>query len=649
MKIFSKLILILIPVLLIFTGKVNGQTEVEPWGNITGIRRHGQLFKFESSLRIIGGDGKQAGETAKERQRPHYARAGQKQIITTNMDSLFFTETVKDACWHKAKVKVKTQPQADGHYQGVYFCITLPAEEYEGTKLLFKGPSAGRQAADIAQFDGKEIKATGVDITSEHHDLTIRFHRSIAVLVKKDTFRGRNDYLLYLPVIQGAAHSGQPVTKKFTIKASGDIDRSPVEIKLNTAQKGSPFDGFGGNFRLQNPKTDPEVIDYCLDHLRVAWGRVELPWRFWQPLMEANPTDSAKAGKLNPAVTRAMEMAQRLNRKGMPVILSAWAPPAWAVVGKPNFSPVNGVWGNPLDPAHMDQIYKSITDYILYLKENYGVEVSLFSFNESDLGINIRLTAEEHDALIKGLGAYFVSKGLHTKMLLGDNSDATTIKFIYPALNDPDAKPYIGAISFHSWRGWGSSLLQQWADAARQINVPLIVGEGSIDAAAWNYPQIFEESTYAREEINLYTRLMAICQPISILQWQLTADYSPLIGGGIFGNNEPLHPGQRFWNLKQLASTPPHLFAMPVSCSNADISCAAVGDNEKNAYAIHLVNNGAAREVTVSGLPQNIRMVHAYVTDKKQAMKELSKITTANGTVKLELPETSFVTLIAGK
>ncbi|RYE53741.1 MAG: hypothetical protein EOP48_13750, partial [Sphingobacteriales bacterium] len=74
------------------------------------------------------------------------------------------------------------------------------------------------------------------------------------------------------------------------------------------------------------------------------------------------------------------------------------------------------------NPTALLEIYKSITDYILYLKAHYGVEVSMFSFNESDLGINIRQTGEEHAQLIKGLGAYFASKGLKTKLLLGDNS-----------------------------------------------------------------------------------------------------------------------------------------------------------------------------------------------------------------------------------
>ena len=106
----------------------------------------------------------------------------------------------------------------------------------------------------------------------------------------------------------------------------------------------------------------------------------------------------------------------------------------------------------------------------------------MFSFNESDLGIDVLHTPEEHNIFIKEFGAYMASQNLPTKLLLGDNSDATTFDFILPGLNDPETLPYIGAVSFHSWRGCDDETLRKWAGAAKQINVPLIVGEGSTDA-----------------------------------------------------------------------------------------------------------------------------------------------------------------------
>jgi len=626
--------LLVLLTLLFFADAASAQSELAPWGNITGIRRHGQLFEFETSLKVVSIDGLHTSATAKEKQRPGYTRDGKEQVVNTNIDSLYFKETVRDRWDGKISITIKLNCRADTVVKGVYFCITLPGKDYADGKLRLIKAYADSLGANTPAM----LNAQGLDLVTNYRKLTIKFDAAMPVVIKKDLLQ--NNVVLYMPLVQGALHKGDSLQRSFTIKASGDIDRSPAYIAVDTTKQGNPFVGFGGNFRLQNAKNDPQVIDYCLNNLRVAWGRVEMPWRFWQPKEDVNPADSVR-----PPVIKAMEMAQRLNKMNIPVILTAWAPPAWAIVGKPNFKPVKGVWGNPLDSSKMPEIYKSITDYILYLKANYGVEVKLFSFNESDLGINIRVSSQQHDELIKGLGAYFAAHGLQTKMLLGDNSDATTYKFIYPALNDTAAQPYIGAISFHSWRGCTDAILQKWVAAAKQANLPLIVGEGSIDAQASGYPQVFQEPTYALQEINLYTRLLNICQPLSILQWQLTSDYSPLIGGGIFGNNEPLHPGQRFYNLKQLASTQAHLFALPVTCTQPEISCAALGDHTKGIYTLHLVNNGPSRDVTITGLPAGIKIRHLYITNQKAYMEE-KHAKTEDGKIAFKMQATSYYTLV---
>jgi len=332
---------------------------------------------------------------------------------------------------------------------------------------------------------------------------------------------------------------------------------------------------------------------------------------------------------------------------GLPVIVSAWSAPDWAIEGAFHEGPVNNVWGNPLRKDVMTDIYRSLTRYLTLLKDNYGLEAKYFSFNESDLGINIRMTAQEHADFIKGFGAYMESKGLKTKLLLGDNSDANSWAFLDAAMKDAAAKPYIGAISFHSWRGWETATLQKWAQAATQMNVPLLVGEGSIDASAWQYPLIFQEPVYAIEEINLYTRLLAICQPASILQWQLTADYSPLAGGGIFGDNGPLRPTQRFWNLKQLASTTKNLYAMPITSTKDDISCAALGDNSKGIYTLHLVNNSAERQVTITGIPAAAKKFKLIITNPENNAKESGSKKVSNGQLQFKLPARSYVTLVS--
>jgi hypothetical protein len=627
---------------------VFSQTEVEPWGNITGLRIGGQLMDFETNISVVQNDWSQIHATAKEKQRPRYSRRGKEQIISSNIDSIYFTETIADAGKGSSDINIQLAPRADMSIEGVYFSVILPTDSYSGGSIQLdhlKTFPLIRPSEDLDKY--LEYPAKSIRFIGKNRQLKLILKEATRIIIKNLPGSITPFIRVFIPIYAGSLKNGENISKSFTIRASGTIDRKPVNIILNTAIEGRRFEGLGGNFRLQNPKVDPEVINYCLDNLRVAWGRVEMPWSQWQPDISIDPITEAKAGRLNLHVQKSMEMAQRLYKMGMPVILTAWAPPAWAVIGKLKFRPgPDGVWGNPIDHSKTDEIYKSIADYIEYLKNAYGVEISDFSFNESDLGINIRQTGDEHAGLIKGLGAYFITRGLKTKLLLGDNSDATTYTFIEAAIHDTATYRYIGAISFHSWRGWDSATLQKWADASTKMHLPLLIGEGSIDAAAWAYPAIFNEQTYAIKEINLYTRLLGICQPESILQWQLTSDYSPLAGGGVYGDEGTLHPTQRFWNLKQLASIPRGLNAMPILSGSADISCAALGDNLKGIYSIQLVNNNATRRINLSGLPLNVKSLRVFVTDKQRSMEEVKSIPVREGKANFLLEATSFTTLL---
>ncbi|GHT20082.1 hypothetical protein AGMMS4957_05930 [Bacteroidia bacterium] len=575
--------------------KASAQTEVMAWGNFTGIRIDGQLIDFESSICVVGKDKSFVYATGKERQfRPQYIRNGQTQTVTTEIAGIRFTEAVTDLSKGKARVTIDLQSDTTLNLDGVYFHLQQP-------------PGNNGQSVKIGDKKGSQ------DIV----------------------------------IAKGKIKRGQKAHLSFEITASGTIDNEPATITVATNKPGREFLGLGGNFRLQNPAVDPQVIDYCLDSLRVAYGRVEMPWRSWQPDAHGNPLADALAGKLDERVKAAMNMAQRLKRLGMPVIVSAWFPPAWAIDGKPEDYPRRGgVQAFRLDPRKAQQVYKSLTDYLLALKTLYGVEAAAFSFNESDIGIDVLHTPEEHAEFIKGLGGYMASKGLSTKMLLGDNSDATTYEFILPAMRDPETHPYIAAVSFHSWRGCDDATLEKWAAASRELNVPLLVGEGSTDAAAWVYPQIFKESTFALYEINLYMRIAAICQPQSILQWQLTSDYSLLWGAGVYGSEGALQPTQRFWNLKQLASTPEQAFAFPVSSSKKEVNTAAFGNIARNEYVVHAVNNGAARSAVIKGLPTGKASIKVYVTNQAQGMEEVRTYKSLpDGSLEVQLPAMSFVSV----
>ena len=625
------------------------QTEFTTWGNITGIRIDNQLMEFKSSLVVVNKDMEER-ITRKEGQQIDFRRVGDKKVFSYKMDSIQWAKTLISNSDGSTVVDIDFSSTNDTLINGAYFRVELPPAFGLETKFDFKNPSTISLKDISNSFDGADYKspATEVKVTSATRELSISFEKLTDVSVRvQDSLDPKIELNFWLA--GGEISADSIFNNRFTIKASGVIDRSPIELTVFPDQEGEKFDGIGGNFRLQNPRMDPQVIDYSLENLRVAWSRVEMPWHLWHPELSKNPIEEAKSGNLHPKVKAAMEMAQRLDWIRIPVILAAWFPPDWAIIGeKSRGRNADGTRGNALDQGKKNAIYKSITDYIKYLENEYGVETVLFSFNESDLGIDVRQSAEEHNILIKELGAYFKSQGVNTKFLLGDTADANGWEFTTIASLDPETRPYIGGVSFHSWRGWTDENLIKWSDISKRVNLPLFVGEGSIDAGAWRYPQIFEESTYALDEIEVYLKILNIAQPLTILQWQLTADYSPMSGGGIFGNDEEdLYPTQRFYNLEQLGSTPKGLYAIPIISGDELVTSAAFINPRKNNMAIHMVNKGATRTASISGIPQRIKELRVFTTNKNKSFESIKIVPVRNGTVSLELEGASFITLMS--
>ena len=651
-----------------FAGVAFAQPEVMAWGNLTGIRVEGHLLELATSMCVAQPELVALTCTGREKQQNAYSRNGKVETVTVRMRApreyrdaqgagwtMAATEMVEDTGPGAARIDLEFSSPGVAEIGGAFLAVELPASVFSGGSVQLIGadpPSAEQMtlaAGAAEQNEYVRAKAKGVRFVSPARQIEITFDQPTLIVVRDDRRKGSYDLQVLLAVIVGPTTAGQTAKKSFALKVTGPIDKAPVEITLDASHPGQMFDGLGGNFRLQNPRLDPQVIEYSLKNLRVAWGRVEMPWSLWQPDEISDPLAAARAGAVPAGVHQAMEMARRLTQIGMPVMVSAWHPPGWAILGKASARPPeDGPRGSPLNPEKMDRIKQSIADYLVWLKEKYGVEAALFSFNESDLGIDVRQTPREHAELIKTLGAEFAGKGLATRMALGDTSDARPVDFIKPAMHDPEAIRYIGAVDFHSWRGCTDEILAQWRDAARELNVPLLVAEGSTDAAAYRYPQIFNEQSFALYEINLYLRILAIAQPKSILQWQFTSDYSVLAGGGIFNDHGPLRPTRRFWNLKQLASTPPRSFSLPVACKGPNLTCAAFGDIAGGIYTVHMVNNGAARTATLTGFPPEVRQLSVWVTDATRGMQESERIPVAAGKAQVSLAATSYTTVIAG-
>jgi O-glycosyl hydrolase len=648
---------------------VLAQVECSTPGNIRGIRVDGELMAFNATVRAVvsaqdGSGGVRGGAGGGQ-----FSREGSIFTMTGSLSGgggrgggpggggrgprggapapgTSYRAAFKDVAPGTVDAEVQITATTNTPMQGVFFALALPSADYAGGSAELIAPVTAPPARILLKPGDSagtnhylRASAKGLRVISPRRQIEIDFATPVEFVVQDVRNRGKTDFEVSFPLSLGDLTNGQTVTAKFTMKASGEIDKSPASLAVDLSHPGRQFDGMGGNFRIQSP-ADAAQIQYNLDNLRVAWGRVAMPFDRWQPDENADPVAAATAGQLDANVREAMAMAQKLGQKEIPFVISVWQAPAWAL------ATTNGARGGRarINPGQWDKVCQSIGSYIEYLKKNFDAEPSLFSFNESDMGINVLQSPQEHDDAIKHLGSYFAAHGLKTRLLLGDTGNPTGDKFIDVAVADPEAAKYIGAVSFHSWNSGTIAQYTHFADAAKKLNVPLLVCEGGLDPAAHQYRAIFLEPWFDITEIAQYVEICRVAQPLSILHWQFTADYSVLKGGG---GGQPLGPAPRFWQIKQLGMTAPGAVSVPVTCDNPKVVSCAFAD--RGACVVHLVNNGAARSATVSGLPAAVKEVRVLVTDNRRGMEETGRVPVAQGRVRLPLDAMSFTSLVGSE
>ncbi len=650
----------------------SAQTTLTPWGNLAGMRVSGEPVMFEAGLRIVRPDWTGFSSAVKYLQRPRYSRTGTQGIVESDIEGMTFKEALTDTVSGEATLDLVVTVKTNMSMAGVFFCVDLPDAEFGGGRLEVLSTGAADPvrlglAATASDGRGDYLRqtATGVRITASRRTLELLWSEPMAVLVRRDASSrpsSLNDpsirqefltlgsaaqpggYQVYLEIMPGDATAGRTATASIRLRAGATADPTPVKLVLDVTRPGWPFDGIGGNCRRQFPATDAAVLTYNLDHLRVAWGRLDMPWAEWDPDERLDPLDAARAGQMNRRVSDAIETAHTLARRKIPVILSAWSPPAWA---RARFQP-EGLRGTALDVDKLDRICFSLASYLVHLRHAYDVETVYFSFNEPETGVEVRQTPAEHAQFIKHMGAELVRRGLTTKLLLGDTAHGTpaALDFIRLSLADLATHRYIGAVAFHTWRGCTAEALSGWAKAARQLGVPLLITESGPDAHLHEYPGVRLEPWFQLQEMELYVRCCAHAQPATIIEWQLTADYSVLTGGGVYGEAGPLKPTQRFWNLKQLGATPAGAFALPLTSDRPEVTVAAFVDPAQNRYALHIVNGGNQRSVVLAGLPDSVTAWRCFITDADQGMEEHARVEARSGTAEFVLPPASFTTLL---
>ncbi len=284
---------------------------------------------------------------------------------------------------------------------------------------------------------------------------------------------------------------------------------------------------------------------------------------------------------------------------------------------------------------------ESVGSYLIYAKKKYGAEPDLFSFNEANIGVYVLFEPEEHRDAIKSFGAYFKKLGLKTKMLLADATGPDgTYTYALPAANDPEALQYCGAVAFHSWGGTTPERYRLWGEVAEWVNLPLLVAEAGVDAAA-HQGRRYDSFHYGLREVKQYQDLLEYARPQGIIFWEYTNDYG-LAKVSREGEQELVEPTPRYHFMRHWANlTPRNSDNLTTTSSHEKVRVTAFRGAE--GFTVHIANLGPARELALEGLPAG--SYRQVVTSALDGFAEKTRVVAGADTTRLALPGKALITL----
>jgi hypothetical protein len=426
----------------------------------------------------------------------------------------------------------------------------------------------------------------------------------------------------------------------------GPHDDAPADASVTLgAPLGRAFRGFGGSFVFN---VDGPLTDASLDGLRVAWARTELPLWKWEPVNDDNDPTSTDWSALAASDTEGsyvrskLIMAQKLAQRGIPQVMSIFVLPSWLYTPVPR-----DPWeGNTLDQSKWPELLESIASYLIYARDSYGVKPELVSFNEPDIGSNVLLSAAELRDANERIAAHLASRGLSTKVLLGDVSNPKASEYVGKAA-EAVAGQGIGGVSFHSynWDGVISNATaaeyDAWRALADQRGLPLFVTEAGFGPTIYEDPASYKSYGYMLLELHTYQLLLRRAQPETLIYWEFTT-YDEQIKTFGAVDNDVHAPNTRWWLFKQLHNLTPQpaqYLATESGSQSVLVSAFASG----NALAVHLLNLGGSIRLRVEGLGD--APVEAVVTSETLSFKTINLPLAVGGATSVDLPARSLVTL----
>lgn len=535
-------------------------------------------------------------------------------------------------------------PDNDVSIEGVYWLANVPIDAFKGGSAKIAGKTIALEPAK-----SPETRALG-EATADHVTLRsadgrttieIAFDREVHVRVQDVSSYGEQSFQIYAAIVEGRLPRGVPSGLTVTIKPAIAPDTSEATITIDPAGPRSRFEGFGGNFIYG---ADSPVTRATLDALRLTWARIPLELRDWEPIndnVDATNTDmTSLAANDSPTspLRRRLELDRDLfKRSEGRLIASVWYLPEWLFA-----EPVDTRWRERAGVAPRErwpELAECIVSYLQHAKEKYGIEPQLFSFNESDLGVYVKLDGEEMRDLAKLLRTRFANAGLKTKLLLGDSADLNAgFEQIGPTLADDEVRTFVGALGYHPWSGQ-NEFWPQWATLAEKHKLPLLVTEMGADPFAWRNGS-FASPVYALRLARRYLEQLSTGRAQSLLEWEWSDDFAMTAKGA---DGRPALSPRGQWLAQITQRTPQFAESIATRCDRPTVRAATIARGDT--WAVHIVNLDADRILHLRGLPATVKSMTLSMVDPETGAEPDQQVEVTHGDCTLKLPAAAMATL----
>src|SRR5208282_5097321 len=166
----------------------------------------------------------------------------------------------KDVAPGTVEAQVEITSTTNIPMEGIFFAIGLPGDDYaSGSAQLIAPTSAAETPVTFATAGphGTNLylraSAKGVRMAASRRQMDLNLPAPTELIIRDVRARRGIDIEVSFPLSLGNLTNGQVVHAGFTIKATGEVDKTPVKLVVDPSQLGRKYDGMGGNFRIQSP------------------------------------------------------------------------------------------------------------------------------------------------------------------------------------------------------------------------------------------------------------------------------------------------------------------------------------------------------------------------------------------------------------